>query len=155
MYAERLAAVWVSWRTVGDELWAPDKPGLGDANVIDDRELKRLIDKYLRRFAKYRQADRERSARTPELAAAIREASLARQAKGECEPHQRRVGLGRLAPFERSLQNMRRRRPMRQPTDRTPSPPLPPKPRGLLFIAPIRRSPIRSHRPVLSSTYLP
>jgi hypothetical protein len=82
-------------------------PQQGIASVIDDRKLERLVDQYQRRFAQHRQAERQRFAGMPDLATAIREAALARRADGKCEVHQRRVGLARLEPFEKSLQATR------------------------------------------------
>ena len=72
----------------------------------DDRKLEQLVAHYLRCFAPCRQADQERFAKMPDLATAIRNASLARRADGKCESHQRRVGLTRLKHFERSLRQV-------------------------------------------------
>jgi hypothetical protein len=82
-------------------------PQQGIAIVSDDCKLERLIDQYQRRFAQHRQAERQRFIGMPDLATAIREAALARRADGKCEAHQRRVGLARLEPFEKSLQAAR------------------------------------------------
>ena len=78
-----------------------------NSSVTDDHRLERLVGQYLRRFAPRRQAERERFAQMPDLATAIRDAALARRADGKCEDHQRRVGLRRLKPFERALQQAR------------------------------------------------
>jgi hypothetical protein len=76
------------------------------SSVADARKLERLIEQYLCRFAPRRQAEWERFAAMPDLAAAMRDAALARRADGKCEDHQRRVGLSRLEPFEESLQQV-------------------------------------------------
>jgi len=76
------------------------------SRVTDTRTLERLVDQYIRRFAPRRQTEWKRFATMPDLATVIQNAALAHRADGKCEAHQRRVGLARLKPFERSLQQV-------------------------------------------------
>lgn len=75
---------------------------------MDSRRLNTLVKDYIRRFGGCRAADRQRWEEMPDLASAIHHAALARTADGKCEHHQRRIGLKRLMPFERALQERRR-----------------------------------------------